>query len=149
NGADPATSGPLGMYPYAATSERHVAPPKVTQFLAELHGKFDAILTAPITREKARTAFDIAIKEEGTFLDLTALDTTTGARLPTSRTIFPPAGARGPDGAKCKYDGKDEVPRGEPLGHGQYAIHSDNEVILPYLPDPNAKAFALHGLPSG
>ena len=125
--------------PYSATCKRWIAPPKVAQNVAEMHGMFDVILkpegppntvsNAAITR-----AYVVAKKESGTFLDTHALDTSQNVILvQKDRAVITPPGIRNTG---------EITPRGAALSQGQYVIHP-NLPTLPYLPDPLAAGFTL------
>ncbi|PGV73200.1 hypothetical protein [Bacillus thuringiensis] len=72
-------------------NERHIAPPRTSQLMAELHGCFDTLSGLD------RDAYGLMVKRDGTF---------------------------------------------EAEG-----IHSEAQLVLPYLPDPIARGAALFGLP--
>jgi hypothetical protein len=142
--------GPMSTY--GATSERHVAPPKASFQMAELHGKFDNMFPGGMTAENVRRLWAVATKEEGTFYDAEVVDTgvyppkrdASGCQLVTPPPIGAPAGAVGstlpmPKGRR----------RGDPLLPEQYVLYRGSEVTLPYLPDPNAAGIAIHGIPGG
>jgi hypothetical protein len=148
-GAGIAAPGKLAMNPYAASCERHVAPPKVAQHLAELHGAFDPVLGEKPTPATAAAAYALAVREEGTFNDAHLYDVNGSVRAATGRVIVTPPGARNEDGTMAK-----EIPvgvdlrRGDALAHGQYVTYPmpTTQVALPYLPDPNAPGLALRGV---
>jgi hypothetical protein len=103
---------------FNAKSERHVAPPKTSQRMAELHGAFDSLFANP------DAAYAVAVRESGTFAD--------------------PGG----DVQLINADGMsvDPMPlnqRGEPLPDGHYVIHTSDQPALPYLPDPLVKGVAF------
>ncbi len=147
-----ASGNPIAMNPYSGSAVRHVAPPKTSQHMAELHGAFDALLTNPAH------GYAVASKESGTFLDLDVIDTTgnVAGSSHTSRRIITPPAASMPDGsAPPNVDPKVgeprvNVPRGDALAHGQYVTLSDDtaNIVLPYLPDPNAAGVTLQVDPS-
>lgn len=115
-------------------SQRHLAPPKTSQFEAELHGLFDAAIGGGAAGAVS-TALGIALRESGTFLDDTVADLARpGGRLPqpnvhlhTTPTADTPLHAEPGD-----------VPRGAGLTPGQYVAHDVDAVEVPYLPDPLA-----------
>jgi hypothetical protein len=117
---------------YAGDSQRHVAPPKASQQMAEQDGRFDAAFGGAPAQVTA--ALRVALREEGTFLDETIVDLTTGqktvAQAPIS--LFPPGATLPPV-------------RGAGLPNGAYAFYPDPNVILPYLPDPLAIGVSLTG----
>jgi len=102
------------------TSERHVAPPKTAQLMAERHRKFDGVpgmLQDPAT-------YDLASREAGS---ITAeLDTATG-----TLKLIP---------------GVKEVPDPQDSQH-TYWLQTNPQFELAYLPDPYARGVLLLGLP--
>jgi len=62
----------LGLL-WRGVSERHLAPPKVGQLTAELHGLFDAAFGGG-SPDQIRTALATALRESGSFLDTTVAD---------------------------------------------------------------------------
>jgi hypothetical protein len=69
-----AWAAPLGDPRYQGVSERHVAPPKVAQHMAETHGLFDALFAEG---QHAR-GYRLASKEKGSFAHREILDVETG-----------------------------------------------------------------------
>lgn len=136
-------------YSYHGTNERHVASPKTSQLAAETHGCFEGAMGQG---KPHQDAFNIAVKEAGSFLDTSIVDTATG--LPTIPAtglalVTPPATPKphavlpgSPVGA-----GEYELKSGDALAAGQYAVHDTDVLTLPYLPDPFARGAALRGLP--
>jgi hypothetical protein len=117
---------------YAEDAQRHLAPPKASQQMAEQHGRFDAAFGG--TPAQATSALRVALREEGTFLDPLIVDIATGQKTVAQKTIklFPPSTAMPPR-------------RGAGLPDGAYAFYPDPSVILPYLPDPLAVGVSLTG----
>lgn len=112
--------------PYGEASERHVAAPKASLDLVEKHGKLDAAFDArrngldeAAARALAQEAYDIARREKG------ALDDPS---LPTVELVTIPGGA------------PEEPPQ-------RYAVHREEQLVLPYLPDPLASGAIFYGLP--
>ncbi|MDH5675365.1 MAG: hypothetical protein OEZ06_24805 [Myxococcales bacterium] len=122
---------------YLEFSQRHCAPPKVPQALAEAHGAFDPQWAS----EDQGTHYDsylLALKEAGTFQDQEIFDPGMGGLVPVQNiqlidTAMTPADKLGMWPAM----------RGESLAAGQYVIHTDKDVVLPYLPDPMATGLTL------
>src|SRR6185295_4328176 len=92
----------------------------------------------------------LALKETGTFLDTEVYDHKTdskkqinGIELITPKNV--PANPPPPDlpPATLPLD-----PPGRPLAAGQYVIHKEEDLMLPYLPDPFARGVAFVGLPN-
>ncbi len=118
------------LHSYAADSQRHLAPPKASQQMAEQDGMFDGGFGQ---QGDPTTALRVALREEGTFLEQTIVDAATGQKtqqqaqisLHPSTTLFPARGAALPDGA--------------------YSYYPDDAVVLPYLPDPMASGVSITG----
>jgi hypothetical protein len=117
---------------YAADAQRHLAPPKASEQMAEQHGRLDAALGGSPAAMTA--ALRVALREEGTFLDPTIVDVATGQKMVAQSTIelIPPGTPMPPR-------------RGAGLPDGAYAIYPDPGVVLPYLPDPLAIGVSLTG----
>ena len=117
---------------YAEDSQRHLAPPKGSQQMAEQDSRFDTAFGG--TPAQATAALRVALREEGTFLDPMIVDTATGQKTMAQATIklFPPGTPMPPT-------------RGAGLPGGAYAFYPDPAVILPYLPDPFAIGVSLTG----
>lgn len=124
---------------WRADSQRHLAPPKTSQFEAELHGMFDAAIGAS-SAAAGRAALAAAVRESGTFLDTTvaALDA-PGQRVAQPGVTFHVS----PTAEAPTHETPDDLPRGEPLTPGQYVAHDVDQVVLPYLPDPLAAGVSL------
>ncbi len=122
---------------YVFYNERHVAPPKSTQISAETHGQLDGL--------DPQLAYNISVKEAGTFLDTEIFDYTTGAKVPVADIELVTPAACPPELAKSLPI----VPRGAELGPGQYVIHKGPTLKVPYLPDPLSVGMVVQGLPAG
>src|SRR3989442_349632 len=99
----------MGMNPYYATCERHIAPPKASVQLAEYHGAIDgAVAQIAAGQARANAAWAIVSKEDGTFYDRYVTDTTTSQYRtfdqPGRRIVTPPFTA--PDVAKALAAGE-------------------------------------------
>jgi hypothetical protein len=129
-----------GLAPYTATSERHLAPPKTSQKMAETHGAFDAFFV-PGDAAAADAAYQVIRKADGSFLDTQVLDTGTHAWVATSRRIVTPPGV---PTAEAVYHDQDVVPRGADLAPGQYVVLTAAQAPLPYLPDPLAAGITFY-----
>ncbi len=103
----------------AQTSERHLAPPKVSQLMAERHRKFDGATSM----RKESAAYDLASREAGSLTH--RLDLASG-----SLVLLP---------------GVQEVD--EPTQKRTYWLQSNEGFDIPYLPDPHARGVLLLGLP--
>ncbi len=124
---------------WRATSQRHIAPPKSSQFEAELHGRFDAAFGG-IDPAAVRTALGVALRESGTLLDPTVADIDNpGERLPQPGIAF----HSGPTAEVPDVTDPADLERGAGLTPGQYVVHATDELTLPYLPDPLARRFSM------
>ena len=117
---------------YAEDSQRHLAPPKASEQMAEQDGRLEAAFGG--TAASMTAALRTALREEGTFLDEEIVDLATGQKTisQTPIALFP-ASATLP------------AERGAGLAQGVYAYHPDEEVLLPYLPDPLAIGVSITG----
>jgi hypothetical protein len=121
---------------FFSSNDRHVAPPGASLDAIITHGKLDPFFNDP-TR-----SFNIALKSDGTFLDRQIVDIRTGNKInvPGIQIIntaeVPPGSPTFP------------VNPGDGLLPGQYVIHADDKLLLPYLPDPFAPGVALNDVPA-
>lgn len=128
-------------YVYLDRNERHVAPPKSSQLEAEMHGRFDDFIGPG--RDHAK-GYRLALREAGTFLSKTIVNLATGAEeaIPgLDLEVVPPTGQEPTD--------LDDAARnpGDALQQGEYVLHKEEQLVVPYLPDPLAAAVAFVGLP--
>ncbi len=119
-------------YTYSAVNERHIVPPKTSQLMAEVHGVLDEYIGKGKDYDRG---YYISLKEEGTLLDKEIVDIKTGKKVSipgrdSIEIIETPAGG---------------VPPGEMTG--RYVIHGEEQLLLPYLPDPMARGAAFQDLP--
>jgi hypothetical protein len=125
---------------YPDTCERHVAPPKISQFEAEIQGRFDEAMTPGADPAARRRAANVARREAGSFLDTTipSIDDPAGTTISVIgvRLVDPP-GATGP------LPTLDALRRGDPLAPGQYVIIDSDGATLPYLPDAMARGVSM------
>jgi hypothetical protein len=112
--------------PYSAQNERHVAPPKASLQMVEMLGMLDAAMDTRrrnLPPEEAQaiiaSAYEVARREKGSLDD---------ASLSTVRIVT--TGGEGEDGQG-------------------YAVHTEEQLVVPYLPDPLAEAALIFGLPGG
>lgn len=127
---------------YRAASERHVAPPKTSQAMAEAHGDFDGAFA--INSDK-KAFFRLATREEGTFADkripsLTVDDGYIDGNPNQAAIVTPP---QVPMDQRRAADGGSMVSsltenRGDPLAPGEYVVCGVTDATLPYLPDSTA-----------
>jgi hypothetical protein len=122
---------------YYGFSDRHVAPPKTSQAMAEAHGAFDKVFSAGANR---KLFYRLGTREEGTFMDtqIVSLDVDdvydktnpNGAKIITPPQVPLDQRRQGPPG-----DGTLTTHRGDPLAPGEYVICEAANVTVPYLPD--------------
>ena len=124
---------------YTAISERHLAPPKVSQPEAECHGMFDDAIGSddPALQQAALLA---ARREAGSFLDL-SIPSLTDPTVPI--TVDYLSLAASPEADPAQLVDLATLEPGDPLGPGQYLVANTNELVLPYLPDPLATGVSL------
>ncbi len=120
-------------YTYEEGNERHVVPPKTSQLIAETHSEFDDYFGPGKNYEEG---YRVALKEEGTIADKKIVNINTGLKesIPNPddiQTIIPAHDPTIPD---------EDVP-------GQYIIHKEEQLLLPYLPDPIGRGAVLRDLP--
>lgn len=128
--------GTVTVTPMAATSERHLAPPKTTQNEAERHGVFDFALGSQNPAEHER-AFRIALRESGTLMDTSVPDLSSASVQHVQEGLA----VAGPPGAPpIELAG---WPRGEALPQGRYVVHDTDRLRVPWLPDPLAAGLTL------
>ncbi len=123
---------------YGDVNERHLAPPKTSQFQAELHGAFDDAIGSVNPADHVRL-LAVAMREAGTFFDLDVVDLTD----PT--TTVPQPGVRletspGPPQVDPKTL---PLAPGDAPAPGQYVVHDTPQLRLPYLPDTLARGVSL------
>ena len=124
---------------YPSTCERHVAPPKVSQFEAELQGRFDDAMRPGADPAARRRAALVARREAGSFLDtsIPSIDDPTGTIPVDGIALVDPPDADGPLPKLAT------LRRGDPLAPGQYVIHDTDDVVLPYLPDAMVRGVSM------
>lgn len=125
-----ATAG--APHTYAQDAQRHLAPPKASQLMAEQEGAFDGAFGGTPTQVTA--ALRMALREEGTFLDPTIVDVATG-----QKTIAQSPISLSPPDTPLPQE------RGAGLPGGAYTFFVGPDVRLPYLPDPMAIGVSLTG----
>ncbi|MBB1162200.1 hypothetical protein [Aquariibacter albus] len=127
-------------FDYRAVCERHVVPPKTSQWQAEQHGGFDRAFDdgrAAVLNQ----AYAVAAREAGSLFDRSAdsqIEIVTPARLAgIATTTALPVRLPQPD-----------APAGDRLAAGQYLIHGEALIETPYLSDPAAGGLVLRDLES-
>ena len=127
---------------YRPHSDRHVAPPKTSQSMAEAHGDFDGAFLNGADR---KVFYRLGTREEGTFSDkrIASLQVDDGyidGNPNGAMIVTPPqvpldqrrAADGGPNTSSLT------VNRGDPLAPGEYVVCGADNVLLPYLPDSPA-----------
>jgi hypothetical protein len=124
---------------WQATAQRHLAPPKASQYECELHGRFDDAIGGG-TAEVVRRALALAMREAGSFLEDSVADLDNpGGRIAQPGVSFHATPTAETPAAATPAD----LTRGDPLTPGQYVIHDVDELVVPYLPDPLATGISL------
>lgn len=132
-----AASSRFGDLGYAETSERHLAPPKISQIQAEQHGMFDLAIgdTSPATHTQM---LGWALRENGTFQDIDRADIDNPPnRIPQPNIEIVHVG-RPTTELKAL-----PLQPGEAPAPGQTVLHDVDELGLPYLPDPMARGLSI------
>jgi len=137
---------------FKPVNDRWLAPPKVSQLTAETHGMFDELLK----QGKVQEAYNLAHKEEGTFLDVSIVNPSDIGNphiVTGSKILNTPATPENGDVKRKILRESDRTSpneviwtRGEPMAPGQYVIHTEETLLLPYLPDPFSRGCAIDGL---
>lgn len=116
---------------YSGVDERHLVPPKTSQFMAERLGLFDAA--------SADQTYPVATREKGSLIDGFVYDANGAAVLlppgtiQTVTTSDDTATVDGPPSAK-------NPPRG-------YVVHTEAQLQPTFLPDPLSRGASLFDLP--
>ncbi|WP_353641772.1 hypothetical protein [Mesorhizobium sp. WSM2239] len=136
---------------YHSTSQRHLAPPKVTQVQAELHGMFDLAIGSTAAVDQSRM-LGWALRADGTFADRERADIDNppekipqpgmsivhvGVPTENAKNLPPLPGEPQPPAERI-------LQSGDPPAPGQTIIHDVDDLSLPYLPDPMAKGVAIY-----
>ncbi|MDB5035135.1 MAG: hypothetical protein JWQ98_2376 [Chlorobi bacterium] len=152
---------------YDKQSSRHIVPPKTSQLMAETHSMFDEdIKSGP---SGIARAYNVSKKEMGTLFDREIIDIDTGSPTPVPNPtaiilVTPPDVKAHPPYPILKGDMEASKPEWAPhpenyyidplnadapaAAAGQYLIHREDRVALPYLPDPFSRGVSLRGLPN-
>ena len=111
---------------YLPFNERHVAPPKASLQLIEEHGLLDEAIDVKYSgmapaqiRNVIQNFYYLAARESGSFNDVSS---------PSVRFIRTSSDPSSTDG---------------------YAVHTEEQLILPYLPEPWISGVMFQGLPGG
>lgn len=142
--ANDPTLAPLYANPdfeYTATADRHVVPPKSAQQQCELHGVFDFAIGSA-DPDAAKKAYAIAARESGSLMHPgpgAQIELVTPAKAAEAATVQGPGAVIAPpeqaDATRDRF------------AAGQYLIHREAIVPVPYLADPACGGVALHHVP--
>lgn len=126
---------------YRPTSERHLAPPKTSQWMVETHGLLDASFG---TQTAFQQTYAVARKEKGRLTDTSIFDANSGQAVPIPDTTdVDPA-----TGATISRPSVEMVVTGTgSTGDNGFVLHHEAQLRLPYLPDPFSRAAAMFGVP--
>jgi hypothetical protein len=138
---------------YRGFTDRHIAPPKTTQAMAEAHGDFDGAFKGSADRTMF---FRLGTREEGSFADkriasLTADDGYVDGNPNEAEIITPPevpqdlrrAAVGGPETSSLTER------RGDALAPGEYVVCGVQNAQLPYLPDSMAAGSCFYDPTTG
>ena len=131
----------LPDFAYPAVPLRHVVPPKAAHSLCELHGCFDAALGSGDAKV-IKHAYAVSARESGSLMDARP---DVQLELVTPQNKREVATVEGPGALIAPPDQAD--PSRDRFAAGQYVVHHEPLVPIPYLPDPVAGGIALHGVP--
>lgn len=124
-------------FEYTALNERHLVPPKASQQQCETHGLFDPYFS---DWQAIKKGYEIAAREDGTLFDElpgAGVELVTPSALSNiAKTASLPPAMPTPDN-----------PTGERLVGGQYIIHREAQLGMPYLPDGATSGIALRAAP--
>lgn len=116
---------------YITRDDRHLAPPKTSQQMAEWHGMFDDAFGDGASAVDRDAAFVLSELADGTFMQ-----PGIGAVVTNPDPAQTPTDLTAPGFAK-----------GDTLKSGEYVLLTPDLVDLPYLPDVFARGMSMVGLP--
>ncbi|WP_165956057.1 hypothetical protein [Streptomyces hainanensis] len=108
-----------GHPPYRGVDERHLVAPRASLECVERHGKLDADMASQ-DRDARRRAYDLAVRESGRLDDPSLPGVEIVTALP------------GPDGSPGRT----------------YPLHTGEQAVVRYLPDPASTGVVVLDLPS-
>nr|BFD86755.1 hypothetical protein StreXyl84_61560 [Streptomyces sp. Xyl84] len=108
-----------GHAPYQGIDERHLVAPKASLECVERHGLLDEAIGSS-DHGVQDAVYDLAVRESGSLSDV------TGPDVQTAPVTSPSA---------------------DPLHPPMTALHTGEQIELPYLPDPLSSGAVFHGLP--
>src|SRR5262249_18810960 len=126
---------------YHGFNDRHIAPPKSSHRMAERHGRFDAAFGVA---GQPQNVFPILGRGAGSLNDTAIINIRTGQpEDPPNFVHTDGTGAQStiPHGLRLI---KTDQAKDDTTG---YTIHFEEQLRLPYLPDPMVDGAALFGLP--
>ncbi len=131
----------LGDPRYHGFNDRHILPSKASQRTAERHGRFDSAFGIA---GQPQSVFAIFGRDSGTLNDTSIVNIHTG-----QPEALPDVVRTDPNGAPTTIpNGIRFIATDQARGAGSgYAVHYEDQLRLPYLPDPMAEGAALFGLP--
>ncbi len=150
-----------GLTIYTEANERHVVAPKTSQLNAETHGMLDEYMKGgPGGVERA---YNISKREFGTFFDRAVVDIASGELAPLPdpsvvQLVTPPVVKAKPPYPTLRGDPENFGPQwninpldpqAPSIAAGQYLIRREENIPIPYLPDPVSQGVAFRGLPNG
>lgn len=126
-------------FEYGTSSDRHIVPPKSSQQQCELHGMFDAAIGSSQPPARIKAGYAVAARENGSLMHPmpgATIELVTPAKAAQAATatdtITPPEQA---DDTRDRFTA------------GQYLVHREAIVPVPYLPDPASGGIAIEGVP--
>lgn len=130
----------LGDPRYHGFNDRHLAPPKTSQRMAERHGQFDGAFGAA----GPQSVFAMLGRDSGTLNDTSIINIQTG-----QPETLPDVSVTGPGGVPTTIpNGLKFIRADQGVSPGSgYTVHYEDQLRLPYLPDPLADGAALFNLP--
>jgi hypothetical protein len=137
---------------YRARSQRHLAPPKISQLDSELLGRFDVdAIGVGAGAADYRTAYARARREQGTLQDIRVLSATDPTDdSPADGIHLVPPLARDGEFTAAQLDGTlAGLARGQAPDAGFAVVHDTDRLAVPYLPDVLASGIALQFKGSG
>jgi hypothetical protein len=123
---------------YHGFNDRHVVPPKSSPRMAERHGRFDAAFGVAA---QPATIFPIFGRGPGTLSDTSIINLSSGQPENLADVVH----TDGTGAQTTIPHGLRFIPDHDGSSSG-YTVHYEEQLRLPYLPDPMADGAALFGL---
>jgi hypothetical protein len=124
---------------YHGFNDRHIVPPKSPQRMAERHGRLDAAFGVS---GQPQSVFPIFGRGSGTLNDTSIINISSGQPEDLPNVVH----ADGTGAQTTIPHGLRLIADHEGSSSG-YTVHYEEQLRLPYLPDPMADGAALFGLP--